>query len=161
MDVDYYPPPAAAPVETSWTATIALILAILALIIIIVVAVFAFRDINVISEIFDIWTVQTSLTTSPDSFTAAPNSIFSINPGLMVPLTVTIVPFANIATVITTGRTTLFKIDNISSNQNITVTPPSGGFAPRAANAPNPALVSPGTTATYMWTTTTQVKRLT
>ena len=148
-------------VETSWTATIALILAILALIIIIVVAVFAFRDTSTISDLVNFWTVQAGATTSPESFTASPNSIYSVNSAIASGFTVNLVAYPGIATSLSGSRTTLFKIDNISSTQNVIVTPPSGGsFASRASTAPDPALVTAGTTATYMWTMTNQVKRL-
>jgi hypothetical protein len=146
--------------ETSWTATIALIIALLALIIIIVVAIFAFRDITDVADLVNFWTVVNGTAVATESFTASPNNIYRASSSLTAPITVNIVGYPAIATTLVNSRTTMFKIDNTGTNQIVNVTFTGGTFVANPTNTTFPIVVAPGTTATYIFASATQVERL-
>ena len=83
---------------------------------------------------------------TPETFMGSPNTIFliSTNPPVPVSYTVSIVQYPDIISVLTAGRTTLFKIANTAvattptnpvnvvgnSNVNISTTVPNGFIVP-------------------------------
>ena len=133
-----------------YTAYAALFLVIIIIIIFIILAVFFFRDQTIAADLVNFWTVQQGTTTSGDSFTASPNSIYVVNTGLASPFNINVVAYSTLATELSASRTTLFKINNVSGNtvnvQGVTVQ--------------GTGTVAPGVTGTFMWVNSTTIRRL-
>lgn len=139
----------------------ALVLVIIVIIIIIVLAVVFSRDTAAIANLVNYWTVVQGGTVS-EPFVASPNSIYIANTAAPNGLTVTINQYPDIiANLATSNRATEFKISNnvpagntrtLNVNTTLGITFVSG--------TPNPTIVSPGTTATYIWLSPTSIQRL-
>ncbi len=146
---------------SGWVAGFALFLAIIAIIFIIIVVFLFSRDTETVAELVDFWIVVPSGTTgtqaSPMQYTASPNSILAVNAGIPVGFNTNIVPYANVATNVTAGsRTSIFKIVNTLSAQSVAVTFSEGTIL----GTGTPGTVAAGTSAEYMWVSSTTVQRI-
>ncbi|CAH6420708.1 Hypothetical protein POVR2_LOCUS229 [uncultured virus] len=136
-------------------------------IIFLIVVVYLFSvNSDIITVRVDDWTLVESGSSgtamSPEPFTATPNTILNVSPSIVAGYTVAINNYASIGSIVGSGRTTLFKIaNNRTPNPGITVNVVAGSgvsFAPSVAPPGNQ--VAPGTTATYMWVTSTTIQRI-
>lgn len=143
-----YPPQYIQPPveETSYTAIFALIIAVVAIIILIVVIFFFSENQAIIKDVVGQWSVSQGVTTATATFTGNPNSIYQAPSTLTVAQTLTVAPYTNISSFVTSAATTVFKIDNTSGGNTITLTPTpaSGGLA-------SPGDVPKGAVYEYQW----------
>lgn len=151
--------------ETSWTAVVALVIAILAIIFIIIIAFLIRSGNTTITNFLDTWSIRSSGTTgnamTPEVFTASPNSILQVVSGIPATYHVAIAAYPDISSLVVAGRTTIFKIVNTTPGipgQAVTVVG-SGGVT-IATTTPSGSTIATGTTGTYMWTSPTQVQRI-
>ena len=149
---------------TSWIAIFALILAVFAIIVFIVTIYLFQRDNDLLRTFADRYAVIRGSGTASDTFQGAPDSIYIVNSAAKDAFGLTLTAYASINTGVTGDFTTQFIIDNTTSNNaTVTVTPP-GGISSVTGAKPggvvNPATVAPGTSATFIWLSSTAIKRL-
>ena len=139
----------------------ALVLVIIVIIIVIILAVVFARDTTAVANLVNFWTVQQGAITS-ESFIASPNSIYIANTAAPSGITVTINAYPDVVANLTTaGRATEFKIsNNVPSGNARTLNVNTTTDITFVSGTPNPAVVAPGTTATYVWLSPTSIQRL-
>jgi hypothetical protein len=142
---------------SGWVAWIALILVIIIIIVVIVIAVFGFRDFNTIQQQFETWTLTNGVTTSPENFIGNPNSILRVASGVAAGHTINIQAPANISSILSSGQTVIFMIDNTASTQTVTLVPPAGGTITGVAGS---TTIGAGFTGELYWISATSLIRV-
>jgi Flp pilus assembly protein TadG len=142
-----------------YVAYFSLFLVIILVVLIIVFALYYFQSPAVVEEVSKTWSVQAGLTTTGEPYTAAPNSIYLVNNTLTGPFSVKVVAYSTIATDVTSGKTTIFTINNTVATSplaDVTIT----GVTVQGTVTPAANVVLHGTSGQYMWVDATTIRRL-
>lgn len=143
------------PSQTSWTAIFALIIAVIAIIIVIVVVYIVTTDSQLVTNRTAQWGVTAGTAAAAQTFIASPNSIFVVpTTAAASGYTITIQPYANLATFVTSSETTVFRIDNSQNANSVLV----AGQTVASAGVSNPATIPPRSVFEYHWVNSTTIK---
>jgi hypothetical protein len=165
MSGGYVDPAAAVAIQaeatsnsTYYIAVAALIIAILAIIIIIVVAVLLYQgNSNTVNDVFRTWQLNSATaSTNPQPWQATPNTCLIIPADAPVNYVVKVQSFTNFSTIVTSGRTSIFTIDNSLSANAVTVTLDGGSVQPAAAAY---SKIAAGTVGQFIWIDQTHIQR--
>lgn len=152
----YYPEPAPQSGGTSTVAIVALVIAIIVAIFIIIIVYLFVSGGSSVNNIVSEYSTKFLDNTVAQTIDGSPNTIYVVNPGSPATGTtynITLNIYTSITSYVYTGRTTLFWIDAIGVPTGTTINIVKGtGVTFAATTGPaQPGVVTPGTSALYMW----------